>query len=182
MRGVLVAILVIGLLGSLFFVAGNALGVWDPIEPAASLVQQPVTTRPAHEKHATGEAKKTHDAAAFRERADRICIINIPADFNFPLTSLHNARARARGYARLVRKLERVSPPPEARSEYEAMLAALDDLVSEVEVEVHAISGGLGATAITGAVRDATQASASATAHARKLRLGWCVNGLEFAA
>ena len=62
------------------------------------------------------------------------------------------------------------------------MVAAMEDLLAEVEGEVRAISGGLGAQAITDAVAHAAQASARARTYARKLHLGWCADSLAGAA
>jgi hypothetical protein len=134
------------------------------------------TLSPVHER-----SKSKPDLESFRDRVNEICGNDIP-DFVFPLTSLGHARARVKAYARFVRDLKRVHPPRAARSNYAAMVAAMEDLLAKVEGEVRAISGGLGAQAITNAVADATQASARARTYARKLHLGWCVDSLAGAA
>jgi hypothetical protein len=125
--------------------------------------------------------KSKQALGSFRDRANEICGNDIP-DFALPLTSLGHARARVRAYARFVRDSKRVQPPRAARSNYAAMVAAMEDLLAEVHGEVRAISGGLGAQAITNAVADATQASARARTYARKLHLGLCVDSLAGAA
>jgi hypothetical protein len=121
------------------------------------------------------------DLASFRERVNNICGNDIP-DFVMPLTSLGHARARARVYSGFVRDLRRVHAPKAARANYATMVGAVNDLLFEVQGEVAAISGNLGAQAITNAVADATQASARARTYARKLHLGWCADSLAGAA
>ncbi len=132
-------------------------------------------------RHSKSPTKSKPDLTSFRDRVNEICGNDIP-DFVLPLTSLGHARARVRAYTRFVRDLKRVRPPKAARSNYAAMVAAMEDLLSEVQGEVRAISGGLGAQAITNSVADATQASARARTYARRLHLGWCVDSLAGAA
>lgn len=168
-------VVTLALVGGVAYVAADWLGVWDPVTVRSERASSADTfvVKPAANKSKTPAAA---EKKPFRKLANETCLAYAPT--YIPGATAARARAAAREFAILARKLGRINPPPRLRRDYRAMLSSLNDVAAAKRREADVFAQGAGGQAAYSASVDATHASQRARSQARRMHLRWCVNSI----
>jgi hypothetical protein len=175
MRGFLTVVVTLTLIVGATYLAGDRLGLWDPVAQSArgDAVEGTVW------EGGSGGASVSHHSKPFRRRADETCSRYSP-DPLF-VTTAAQARTRAREFSVLRRKLARLHPPHALRADYRALLASIDD-VAAAERRAAAARARDSTDDAYHASQAALSAGERARSQARRLRLRWCADAVYRAA